>query len=135
MPRNVHGAAVIKRRLRLIARNVRDEVRTALDEAAEDLLFRARLLAPQLEGELIDSGKIARHRSRGVEARTISFGTPYAVVRHEDFYNLGPISSVKSSADGPVGRKYLSRPFERHSPRYFEEIGDAVERGIRQSLR
>lgn len=131
----VKGADVIRRRLRLIRRNVKAEVAAQLDDSADDLLTRARGLAPQLEGDLIASGIIKKRRFREAVSRTIFFDSPYAVVRHEDFYNLGPVSSVKASPDGPVGRKYLSRPYEANHPRYVKEIGAAVNRAIRQSLR
>lgn len=131
----VHGGAVIRRRMRKIVRNVRAEVIVALDEAAEDLLSRADQLAPQLSGEMIGSGDIAGYQSRHLISRTIFYASPYAVRRHEDFYNLGPISSLKRSPDGEVGRKYLSRPFEAHNARYQREIGDAIGRAIRQSVR
>lgn len=131
----VHGKAVIVRRMRLIVRNVKEEVEVALDEAAEDLRGRANALAPQLSGDLILSAEIKAHDTKTLSSRTIYYDSPYAVVRHEDFYNLGPISSVKKSPDGPIGRKYLSRAFERHNPRYQTELGNAVNRGMRQSVR
>lgn len=128
------GAKVISRRMRLITRNVKAEVVVALDDAADDLLSRARQLAPQLTGELIGSGDVRKRRATEVISREVFFRAPYAVVRHEDHYNLGPISSLKSSPDGPVGRKYLSRPLEIHRRRYVGEIGAAVRRGLRASL-
>jgi len=121
--------------MRLIVRNVRAEAIVALDAAAEDLLSRAQQLAPQLSGEMIGSGDIKRRGRKDLVSRTIYFTSPYAVRRHEDFYNLGPISSMKTSPDGPVGRKYLSRPFEAHRDRYHREIGHAMRRALRQSLR
>ena len=126
---------MIRKRLRLIVRNVRDEVAQQLDEAAEDLLLRARQLAPQLSGELIGSGDIARRQSRDIVSRTIFFDSPYAVRRHEDFYSLGPISSIKSSPDGSIGRKFLQRPFEAHRDRYQRQIAHGLQRALRQSLR
>jgi len=129
------GAKVIKRRMRLIVRNVRDEISEALDEAAEDLRGRSQGLAPQLEGDLIGSAEIKSHRKKNLESRKIFYDSPYAVVRHEDFYNLGPVSSVKKSPDGPIGRKYLSRPFDRNKARYKDELANAMRRGIRQSMR
>lgn len=135
MPARVIGGTVIRRRLKLIRRNVLAEMARELDDAADDLLTRARTLAPQLTGALIASGKIKKRRARQAVSRTIWFDCPYAVVRHEDVYNLGPISSRKSSPEGPIGRKYLSRPFERHAPRYRDNLANAVNRAMRQSLR
>lgn len=131
----VTGGAVVRRRMRAMVKNVKAEVSEAMDNAAEDLLSRGRQLAPQLTGELIGSGGIRKRRATDIISREVFFAAPYAVVRHEDFYNLGPISSVKRSTDGPVGRKYLSRPLEIHRARYHREVRDAMRRGIRLSLR
>lgn len=124
------GARVIKERLRRIARNVRAEITIELDQVADDLLERANGLAPQLSGDLILSGAIARRGSRDVVSRTVFYDQPYAVVRHEDFYNLGPISSLKRSPDGPIGRKYLERPFVAQRDNYQERLGRAVSRAL-----
>lgn len=129
------GAAAISRRLKIIERNARREMLQALDDAADDLLSRARQLAPQLSGDLIDSGHIRKRGSKHLVSRTIVFDECYAVRRHEDYYQLGPISATKSSPDGPIGRKFLERPFDMHKDRYYEEQGKAVARALRQSLR
>lgn len=121
--------------MRIIVRNVQKEAAVALDDAADDLLARAQQLAPQFSGELIDSGVIKRRGSPGLVARSVLFTACHAVRRHEDFYSLGPISALKSSPDGPIGRKYLSRPFWLHRDRYHKEIGRAMSRAMRQSVR
>lgn len=131
----VHGRKTIEKRSRTIQRNVKAEVSRQLDENADDLLSRAQGLAPQLEGDLIASGIIKKRRFRAAVSRTVKFTSPYAVVRHEDFYNLGPVSEVKKSPDGRIGRKYLSRPFRKNRARYQKEIGNAIDRAIRGSLR
>jgi hypothetical protein len=112
-----------------------------MDDVANDLLDRAIALAPQLSGDLVNDALVRRLDTRNRFARAVEFGPPgsastaYAKVRHEEFYNLGPISSVKpGTADGAVGRKYLERPFNRHARRYIEEVGRAVERSLRRSL-
>ncbi|MCP4868278.1 MAG: hypothetical protein GY898_06120 [Proteobacteria bacterium] len=129
------GAAAISRRMKIIERNARREMIHQLDENADDLLSRARQLAPQLSGELIESGTIRKRGSRKLVSRTIVFTACHAVRRHEDFYQLGPISSTKSSPDGPIGRKFLERPFEAHKDDYYKSQGAAVARALRQSLR
>jgi hypothetical protein len=131
----VKGGAAVKRRLRIISRNVHREVGVRLDHNAEDLLSRARGLAPQLEGHLIDAGDILRRGNQYLHKRVIFFDSPYAVVRHEDVYNLGPISSMKSSPDGPIGRKFLSRPFEAQAQKYQKQIAEGVRLALRQSVR
>lgn len=131
----VHGGPEIQRRMRIIVRNVRKAVAVALDDAADDLLARAQQLAPQLEGDLIESGIIKKRGSLDVLRRWVVFTACHAVRRHEDFYSLGPISALKSSPDGPIGRKYLSRPFWLHKDRYHKEIERAMSGALRQSVR
>jgi hypothetical protein len=133
--KRVLGADVVKRRMKLITRNVRREVGVRLDQSAKDLLLRARGLSPQLEGFLIGAGDILKRGNRNVVKRIVFFDSPYAVIRHEDVYNLGPISSLKKSPDGPIGRKFLSRPFQAQGPRYIREIGEGVNLALRQSVR
>lgn len=132
---SVTGGEVIGRRLRLIRRNATRAVAVGLDFAADDLRRRAEGLAPQLEGFLIASADIQRRGNQNAQRRVVFFDTPYAVRMHEDFYNLGPVSSVKSSPDGPIGRKYLERPFRARVGAYQEAIANAVRKSLRQSVR
>jgi hypothetical protein len=112
-----------------------------MDDVANDLLDRSLALAPQLSGDLVNDALVRKLDTRTRFARAVEYGPPgsgstaYAKVRHEDFYNLGPISSLKpGTSDGAVGRKYLELPFNRHAQRYIEEVGRAVERSLRRSL-
>ena len=54
---------------------------------------------------------------------------------HEDTYNLGPISSLKTSSDGPIGRKYLSRPFQAQAQAYIDNVAEGIRLALRQSVR
>jgi hypothetical protein len=112
-----------------------------MDDVANDLLDRSVALAPQLSGDLVNDARVVAQNTRNRYARAVEYGpagsesSAYAKVRHEDFYNLGPISSVKpGSEDGAVGRKFLERPFNRHAQRYIEDVGRAVERVLRTGL-
>jgi hypothetical protein len=122
--------------MRAIQRNVREAAAQQSDENADDLLTRARAMAPQLSGEMMeDSQVIGRDRKDSV-LRTVVFSSVYAVRRHEDIYNLGPVSTAKSpSPDGPVGRKYLESPFNNNIQRYMKLVGTAVSKAIRMSVR
>lgn len=131
----VSGATVIRKRFKTIVRNVRAGAAVNVQHVAEDIVERSNLMAPQLSGEMIGTAKIKPRDRRDVISRTIFYDSPYAVRRHEDFYNLGPISSLKQSPDGPVGRKYLQTPFEKHRDRYIRQIGNGVRDDVRRSLR
>lgn len=109
----VQGVAALVKRLRRAGLNAKVGAEVVTLANARELLRRSRALAPELEGDLIRSGKVTRvPDSRGKTAAVVSFGAPHALVRHEDFYKLGPISASKpATEDGTPGRKYLSRPF------------------------
>jgi len=117
---------------------VSEAIEQAMDDAANDLLDRSVALAPQLSGDLVNDALVRKFDTRNRFARAVEFGPPgspstaYAKVRHEDFYNLGPISSIKpGSDDGAVGRKFLERPFNLHARRYIDDVGRAVESALR----
>lgn len=135
MPARVLGGRVVKQRMKLIARNVHREMGVRIDQNALDLLGRARGLAPQLDADLILSGDVVRRGNQSVHKRVVFFDSPYAVRRHEDRYKLGPVSSVKQSPDGPIGRKYLSRPLKRQQRHYIKHLKEGVKLALRQSLR
>ncbi len=130
------GEKQIRKRLRIAARNAQAAMDQSIQDSAEDLLSRARVMAPQLSGDLILSGDIRKTRGAGgATGRIVFFDEPYAVIRHEDVYNLGPISRTKSSPDGPIGRKYLERPFRNHQARYVKDARDAVLASLRRTFR
>jgi hypothetical protein len=131
----VTGNEVIGRRLRLIRRNAVRAVAVGLDFAADDLRQRAEGLAPQLEGFLIGSAAIQRRGNQNAQKRVVFFDTPYAVRMHEDTYNLGPVSRLKQSPDGPIGRKYLERPFRAQVAGYNRAIAETIRKSLRQSVR
>lgn len=134
----VLGADLLNRRLAAFAKRIPEVgVTRGLDLSAADLLERSANLAPILTGDLIRSGRIIRQRrGRGRIVRIISYGTDHAVFTHEGFYRLGPVSSRKpATSDGPVGRKYLERPFRIHSKRYVELIRSEAEKAINQGRR
>ncbi len=115
-----------------------------MDKNAEDLLSRAVALSPQLTSELLGSGAIdsddPRGSAGGVFVRTVHFGSgesePYALKMHEGTYNLGPVSRSKPpTGDGPIGRKFLQRPYDRHKQRYIKEIARITELSIQRSIR
>lgn len=139
MPRGAQAAAggglIIKSRMKKIARNVHREVAERLDQNAEDLLMRARGLAPQLESHLIGSGDFLRRGNKTTHKRIVFFDIDYAVVRHEEFYNLGPVSSMKRSPDGTIGRKFLERPFKAQFAKYRDNIAEGIQLALRQSVR
>lgn len=132
MDAHVLGADLIERRLLALVTSHRSGVPRDMDLIAADLLSRAADLCPVLTGDLIRSGRVAGNTttagSGSVVRRTVSFGTKYAVWIHEAHYNLGPVSRRKSGTeDGPVGRKFLERPFRKHADRYKAFLARGVE--------
>lgn len=141
----VKGGKIIQDRLKKIQKNLRTAVSQQMDKNAEDLLSRSGALVPQLTGELRSDAKITKKdpgKAGGVFSRTISYGntkpaSDYTLFIHEDTnYRLGPVSRAKpGTADGPVGRKFLSRPFDAHRREYLKEIGRITELSIQRSVR
>lgn len=142
----VTGGDLIQKRLKNIQRNLGHAVEKAMDLNAEDLLSRSQALCPQKTSELLGDAKITKKdpsgKRGGVFDRIISYGntepsSKYALFIHEDTdYELGPISRAKPpTADGPVGRKFLSRPYDIHRRRYLKEIGRITELSIQRSIR
>jgi hypothetical protein len=107
-----------------------------MDLVAADLLERAANLAPILTGDLIKSGSVRGRTTARTISRTVGFGTDHAVFTHEGIYNLGPESRRKpSTEDGPVGRKYLVRPYRRHVARYQRFIATRLRRDVLEKAR
>ena len=134
----VLGAELIAKRLSKIVRSTRDGISLDLDLISADLLSRAADLSPILTGDLIRSGRVARQGSfaKGAITRAVAFGTNHAVFAHEARYNLGPISRLKpSTEDGAVGRKFLERPFRKHSDRYLRFLRDEAAKRLRSETR
>lgn len=132
----IKGGPALQRVLASTARDADELVESVLDQGARQIHGRAVALSPELTRKLILSSRVTRARRRGRSARVISFDTDYAVVMHEAFYNLGPISSRKApTQDGPVGRKYLERPFNRVVPDVIRAIGLIPERAARRNRR
>jgi len=135
----VRGGAVIRRRMKIIQRNVRDAVSKQMDDIADDLLLRSNLLCKIDEGDLIGSSGIAHRNSRDTFIRVVYYDTPYAERQHEcTEMGNGPKTALRPASplgDGKPGRKWLSRPYKRHESRYIKEIGKAVQTALRESVR
>lgn len=103
-----------------------------VDESGEDLLQKSQALAPKLKGDLEGSGTKdavqVSHVSKEISVQ-IGFNKVYAARRHEEDYNPGPITRGKPAVDGMLpGRKYIERPLVYYTPRYMQNIADAVRR-------
>lgn len=127
----LEGAAVVKKRLRLIRVNVAEAIEAELDDAANELLRDSRDLAPQLTGEMIRESGVDSDDRKDVFRRSVFYNLDYSVKQHEGFFNPGPVTSTKPGA----GRKYLQRPFDAQKRQLIKRLGRQVERAIRLSLR
>ena len=127
----VRGRKVIKKRLGLIRRNVRDALAAELDDIADDLLDASRALAPQLTGLMILTAGTDKDDSGETLRRSVFYSEDYAPIQHEGFFNPGPVTASKPGA----GRKFLQRPYNQMRPGIPKRLGRAVERALRNSLR
>ena len=132
------GADKVRANLSKAVKSSSKAAEEGTQQAARDLLARAKELAPILTGDLIKSGQVVE-TGRRRKKFTVSFGTGHAVFAHEEISpaggrGLGPLSRVKEesnrSPDGPVGGHFLSRPFKRRLPAYLKGIQKAAERGL-----
>lgn len=124
-------------RFRQLPRAMLESIERTADHVAVELLGRAQAVAPELTRHLVLSGAIDRSKQGEVITRVVKFTEIYALIMHEDFYQLGPLSRRKSGTqDGPVGRKYLERPYTNMRERVQrEDFPQAVVRGVRSVLR
>ncbi|MEE9244879.1 MAG: hypothetical protein V3U63_01650 [Gemmatimonadota bacterium] len=121
---------LIQRRLERIIEQTGPAAVRAMNLVAADLLERSANVAPILRGDLIRSGRITKTGStKNLIRRQVSYGTDHAIFTHEGSYQLGPVSRLKpATQDGPVGRKYLARPFNIHAARYSAFVRGAAKR-------
>ncbi|MCP4251066.1 MAG: hypothetical protein GY778_28850 [bacterium] len=134
----IRGIRQLISRFTRLGRAASLEVRREMDSVAEELLGRSQALVPELTRDLLLSGKIGKQDNRDRSIRVVGYGgqraREYAVIRHEDFYNAGPITAAKASTqDGPPGRKYLERPFLAMRRRVIRrDFGKAINRATRR---
>ena len=124
----VLGVKKARRNLRKVTAGMLEAMQAQTQRNAEELLSDASDLAPQLSGDLIDSGKISRFDEARSFVRVVSFDTPYAVRWHEASPppNWGEITRAKPGA----GRKYLSRAYNKKRKKFEQRVTAAVNRRI-----
>lgn len=132
----VQGIRGLNRFFRRWKRQLNRETRDVLENQAQELFGRSVALVPELERHLLLSGKVTERTFFGRTTFIVSYDTPYALIRHEDFYNLGPISSRKApTQDGEPGRKYLERPYQAMIPQIKRELAKVFRRAARKARR
>jgi hypothetical protein len=95
----------------------------------------AKIMAPVLEGHLEGGIQANTNIKRDgktyvaeVHAGTDSLSAPYALRRHEDVYDPGPLTRLKPpDAAGPAGRKYLARPLIHYMKLYSQHIASKLK--------
>ncbi|MEB1806599.1 MAG: hypothetical protein LPK26_04700 [Bacillaceae bacterium] len=106
--------------------NVESKMMEGLTEISEDLLSVADQLAPLWEGGLMEGGSVDPPKKMGdtIQSR-VGYSKEYALRRHEESYNLGPISAKKPNIDGmSVGQKYLEKPTKKYGDKYAEYLAE-----------
>ena len=125
------GKEVVQRRLRIIQRNVNDAIAEAMDDFATDIHVLSNDLAPQLSGEMIRQSGTDSDDSGNRFRRSVFYSLGYAVWQHEEVFNPGPITVTKPGA----GRKFLQRAFDRNVQKGIRNVGRAIGRSLRITLR
>ncbi len=127
----VKGGDAIRRRLRLISKNVVSFIGAEMDDIAQEILEESRRNAPQLTGRMIATAGWDKEDFADAFRRSVFYREDYAVFQHEGFFNPGPITATKPNA----GRKFLQRAYTARVRGLPARIGRAVERSLRVSLR
>lgn len=109
-----------------------------ITKVVEHVISRAAVNAPILSGDLraaltgfIDGVPISQAKPNPkadkIEGKVVDT-MAYALRMHEDFYNLGPISSIQpDTPEGGVGRKYISRVVQYHLAKYEQGLQQVVK--------
>lgn len=108
----------------------------AVQKSTLDLEMIATNIAPIDKGTLRGSAN-AEVQNKGlwivgeVAFSAVNNGFNYAIWTHEYTYELGPQSKAAPGFAGySVGNKYLSRPLEGESSKYFRWWADAIKEAI-----
>ena len=125
------GKEIVKRRLRIIQRNVNEAVEQSMDDLATDIHSLSNDLAPQLTGEMIRQSGTDSDDSGTRFRRSVFYSLAYAIWQHEEVFNPGPITAGKPGA----GRKFLQRAFDRNVQKGIQDVGRAIGRSLRITLR
>lgn len=119
------GRDLLRRRIDQAIRQNERKIRNALSAIGDVAVEETSLRTPFLEGHLTVS--IVKDLGRdsdgelcvAVKVPGNSPAAAYAVARHEDYYEIGPLSAEKQMRTGvEVGRKYMARGVEAGIPKY-----------------
>lgn len=136
--RNVTGTALIKKRLKLIDRNVAHATMQELDDIAEDLLNMSRDEAPRDTDKMIgtaDTDSEDRRRA-GSFKRSVFYKMEYAIYQHELVFRPGEKTQRYLGGSSPgIGRYFLSMPFLKIKPTVRPRLAKVIRKAIAQSVR
>jgi hypothetical protein len=137
---NVIGVDLLAKELQS---KIDEIVSEALFDYMDDLSEVSSAFAPKKTGQLettyIADVKRMKHGWRGrVTFRAMNGDFNYAIVMHEGFYNLGPISRTKPGGSSKygmvsqeVGRRYLGGPFEQLVNPYMMDLAKRIATQLR----
>lgn len=111
----------------------------AVNKGADAIVKEAQANAPvdthNLESAIHISERTTRRNNIAINIEVSGVGddgrdvAEYAMVMHESFYNLGPLSIEKQASDSNhiIGRKYLERAVDKQKPAIIAAISKAVK--------
>jgi hypothetical protein len=132
----VKGMDTLKRWCVIIPKSVEGTAKDAQNVILDHAATRAVLNAPILEGPLRRGIRRTAVRSENGKIQSAVYvrkGIKYAMRRHEEIYNLGPVSRRQpGTVEGGVGRKYISRVFQFHKNKYDVLMIKAMKQMVEQ---
>ena len=132
----VEGGAAIRRRLRIISKNVGRFIDDEMDDIAQEILAESRKLAPQDTGKMISTAGWDKDDTLESFRRSVFYKEDYAPIQHEGLIRGRPIQPGPGTRSKPgAGRKFLQRAYNAKVRDIPRRVGKAVERGLRVSLR
>ena len=134
---SIEGGDAIRRRMKLLTRNVREDVSQTLDDLADELLTDARNKAPVLTGLLTASSRTdsTDMRLQGRMVRKVRFFAPYAKYQDKYPHWPGPGTAAKLGSGFGVAQGFLTKTQRAFKPEVMRRLKASVERAIRQTLR
>ena len=123
----VTGINDLLRIFQALPEKMKQAARAEMSAIGAEAVEQIRLNAPILSGDLradigidviIEGDQISMIATDNMD---------YALIRHEGYYNLGPISRQQpDTPEGGVGRKYMERVFNYHILEWQQRIANAI---------
>lgn len=140
MGMSISGADILVSRLRNIAKKVPDHARRTMNNAADKIVERAKLMCPHDSGALENSihKEVVSETNQRLAINIVAGeGLDYAVMIHENYdeNHEGPNTRLKQAANPGVviGRHFLTRAVDEQKAKMDKMMIEAVTSAIEET--